>query len=222
MLHVNNLIGFGAGGGVNEFSLVDEDADGAVNGSVWTLTSVVFGDEAPDRYLILVVTGHDEGTETSYTPSATIGGVSATRLTFPQNSDGSDTTFSAVYIANVPTGATGTIVHTLTNYSGTWDGYGYALYRVRGLRSAAGYSVTTGNGDLSPVIPTNGFAVFGQASVSGNVPAWSGTGILTVANRSGKHSSHAYSITAGTNTAVSGAGGDACSGVSFELKGPFV
>lgn len=79
-------------------------AESTSNLTTYSFTSQSFGDEASDRQIIIAVNGY-RSTAQADLSSATIGGVSATLSA----SRVSANDVSAIFIANVPTGTTGTV-----------------------------------------------------------------------------------------------------------------
>jgi hypothetical protein len=96
------------------------------NLTTFTADDQDFGTPASNRYIFVAVYGG--GTGTRSITSLTVGGVSASRLVGTGNS----TTFCDIWVAAVPTGATGTVVVT---YSDTLSNMGFALYAAYGLKS---------------------------------------------------------------------------------------
>lgn len=137
--------------------------------------SLTFGAAASDRKLIMVFATRTEGTSVSAS-SATIGGVSATKIEEAQTGAGSGDKYVVIFIADVPTGTSGDWV---INLSGSGGGMaGIACYRVVDLGSSTAHDTATdANADpLSTTlnIPENGFAIGGSANGDGTGTAWTG------------------------------------------------
>lgn len=120
-------------------SFIGSAIDGT-NASSYTFSGKSFGSVTSDRYIIVAV---NAGAGSSFTiSSVTIGGVAATVIATAVSAR----TISAIYIAAVPTGATGDIVVTP---DATIRRCGVAWYRATGLTSAAAYSTSTDITDTS-------------------------------------------------------------------------
>lgn len=122
-----------------------DTATSTANSDTYTSAGVSFGLEAADRYIVVGFV-YFGATTPNNSLACTIGGVSATRLVRQTIfSGGTGLAGVAFYAAPVPTGTTGTIVHTLT---GTAQAAGCVVYRVTGW---AGASVNTTADDSDPV-----------------------------------------------------------------------
>ena len=195
-----------ATGIASSWALVDNALGHATNNDTYQVEGVNFGDAASNRYLILLVTGHDAKNETSYSMSATIGGINADKVASKITGDGSDAVHSGIYIAHVPTGSSGTIVHTLTSYGGTYDDFGYSLFRVTGLVSPTPLEIWETNADPSITIPSNGFGIIGYSSHTSTCSDWTGGNVVNI-QKGGRYASHAYDLTAGGPNTYSSSGG---------------
>jgi hypothetical protein len=120
-------------------TFIDSAVD-ATNASSYTFSAKDFGSVTSDRYIIVAVNAGSGGAFTI--SSVTIGGVAATAIA----SGISSRNIAAIYIAAVPTGATGDIVVTL---DGAIRRCGIGWYRATGLASAAAYSTDTDITDVS-------------------------------------------------------------------------
>lgn len=122
MLILNDLIGFGAGGGVpttiSFLQLVRDDSDL----TTYTYASQNFGGADPRRYLIAALGGRANVARTLN--GVTIGGVTATSLA---NVTVGTTGIVSLWSAYVPTGASGDVVAT---YSGGMLRTSCALFRL--------------------------------------------------------------------------------------------
>lgn len=131
------------------------------SGSTQSVAGLDFGGAASTRHIIACV--HWEGGSTERTlSSATIGGVSAAIRVQSGHSGGSTSVGSAIIIAAVPTGATGTVSCT---FSGSVETMAVGIIRTLGLASASAHDTATvpGEGDTSVSgtinVPANGVLV---------------------------------------------------------------
>lgn len=144
--------------------------------TTYTFTSVSLGAEGGNRQIIVGISS-SVGTSGRTVSSVTVAGVSATSLVF-RDSGGGSSRISALWIANVPTGATGNIVVT---FSGSMARAGITVYAGRNLTSNTPQATnndanTTGAAlTLSLTGTTAGFIV-AQAMIqsSGETFTWSG------------------------------------------------
>lgn len=172
----------------------------SVNNDTWTWSSANFGAAAADRYLIAVLTFNDVAVaDSAVTYGVTIGGLAAT-IIFNDDDDAVDHTAGVIVAyVNVPTGTSGDVVLTITNFAGTMDTYGGALFAATGLLSGTPSSSPTGTANLAVTVPATGFGVFGAAAVGGaSCGALSGTGVSTT--YSGARGAAGYSTTPGAVT----------------------
>jgi hypothetical protein len=179
MLKMTNLVGFGGKTIIKTVEEIHFQTLTTVNNNTWTRSSVTFGLPHPERYIIAVIHAYDGAVDDSTVNVAvTIGGVSAyipaqsfRGYSFTVSGYSGSVTFNLtrgniVAIAKVPTGETGNVVTTLTNFSGTMDRYSLALYRVLGLSSTtetASTTVAVGN-SITMNVPTNGFGIISGVS----------------------------------------------------------
>lgn len=123
------------------------DTNSSTAASGFSFGSVNFGTEDPNRYIIVISA---LGGASSEATACTVGGVSANRA-----ANGGGTRRVQVFIANVPTGTSGTV--TLNN---SGNGAGIIVYSATPLFSTAEFDeqVTPGG---SLVIPSGGFGIGG-------------------------------------------------------------
>lgn len=130
------------------------------NASTYTFSGLSFGAADPDRYLVAVV-AFRSGNSGITINSLTIGGVTASHVVTSSSADSLETR-SAIYIAKVPSGTSGSVVMTL---SGTAARAGVSLYSLTGIASATPAYTNSGSG--SPVafnfsLTHDGHAIAGQ------------------------------------------------------------
>lgn len=140
----------------------------ATNATTYTFNSVDFG-TANDMREIYVVFSYGS-TATRTVSSVTIGGVSATQVV----ASAFITSGTAMYMAKVPTGTTGTIVITMSGSllrigGGVFNSIGRTNYGAQETASdvAAVPSGATSR-NISLTIPNNGFAIGLFATSTGN------------------------------------------------------
>jgi len=151
-----------------DVSTTSVDGSGTLN-----FTGLSFGAENPTRRIIAVL-GWIRGTGGSLS-TCTIGGVSANLAV--RGTGFNSNSFSDIWIADVPTGTSGTVA--LSGVSGNWAAY-CAVYQALHLRSNAPVSTDSdGNGALSMsvgvpsrgiVVATARVAAFGSVGTN----SWSG------------------------------------------------
>lgn len=138
----------------------------------YTFASQNLGTADAGRYIIVSIISR-KATTSATISSVTIGGVSAT-ITKQVTNTASNTNVAGIAIANVPTGATGDIVVTL---SATMLRCAIGVYRATGLASVTAYdsdSSTATDPSVSLDVPI-GFAVgVGLSAVSGGSASWTG------------------------------------------------
>lgn len=168
MLMVNQLAGFGAfsaGGGVAAVAFTAHSSQEAIQ-DIYTFSTLSFGTESADRHIIVGVTARAGGAFTI--DSVTIGGVSATPIA--SVTSGTDNK-AALFIAAVPTGATGDVVVD----TGGADPARMAVvvWAATGLSGTAAHDTSTST--AAPLaaatfdVPANGIAVgvaFTQAAAT--------------------------------------------------------
>ncbi|WP_066210248.1 MULTISPECIES: DUF2807 domain-containing protein [Sphingomonadales] len=113
------------------------------NAASYTFTSVSLGDEAATRKIAVAVAWRSAGTTNDIT-GVTIAGVSATQVTGGRNTTGNNISATAIWIADVPTGATGSIVVTLASDAVRLGIAAYRLVGVETLRTSGTSLPTTG------------------------------------------------------------------------------
>lgn len=119
-----------------------EHQEDASNSSSYSFTNVDFGEANPNRSIVVVV-GTDDGTGEGNVSGVTIGGVTATQVV----SNNYDYSFSSrthcsIWIADVPSGATGTVVVTTDN---TTICCGISVYRLNDLASTTAADTANSN-----------------------------------------------------------------------------
>lgn len=132
-------------------------ANGSADATTHTFSGENLGTASADRYIIVNVSGRS-GVAGRTISSVTIGGVTATESV--QAGDANNKSVAGIYIANVPTGATGDIVVT---FSGS-KVCGIGVYHATNLASTTPTdtgSDTSGTSPLSDTLNINagGFAI---------------------------------------------------------------
>jgi hypothetical protein len=138
VLMVNNLTGFGAGGGGTQFAYITS-SEISVAASSFNFGSLSLGLADPDRLIVVSACYDSSGTSVAPT-SLTVGGVSATKL-IQLVGVGSG---SSIWVAAVPTGTTGNVTFTS---GGTESGCAVSIYRLVGYQSAAYATATSSTGN---------------------------------------------------------------------------
>lgn len=139
--------------------LVSSGTQAQVSGNA-TFTSQNFGPAAANRYIVIGTTA---------LTTVTVGGVSATKMVSVTSSNGT----SALWVAAVPTGTSGTVV---VNGSGSQT-TAFAAYSMIGNASptpGATNTSTTNPPSASIAIPTRGVAIAFCLSENGATPVWTG------------------------------------------------
>ena len=145
-------------------------ANSDANAAEYTFSAQNLGTAAADRQIIVVTTARKVGAVT--TVSMTIGGVSATQVQLI--SAGANANHVAIFIANVPTGATGDIVVT----------WGATMVRSA-IMAYGGYdfvsATPTDGGTSTAAAPTfaidvvaGGFAIGGATTEADTSTTWTG------------------------------------------------
>lgn len=176
------------------------NAESTTDASSYTFSTLDFGTAASWRQIIVAVAARASGTPTIN--SVTVGGVTATLIgTIGVNTSGGNRSTTAFYIADVPSGATGDIVVTM---SGTFIRCGITWFRSRKI-SATPYD----QADSSASPPTTGAAIDAVAKgyvlgvsynqATGSV-TWTGLSALhtTVIESPGQHSAAMSQFPSGT------------------------
>jgi hypothetical protein len=151
--------------------LVIEYLTAAVNATdltTYTFSTQSLGTAAADRKIVLGIS--TRGSAQRSISSVTIGGVTATVLA-TQSFGGSTFNRMALYVADVPTGATGDVVVT---FSGSVLRCGVGLWKVTGANSAQlAHDVGAVTGDPSSktlVVPANGGVIAYSFAADGTAP----------------------------------------------------
>lgn len=105
----------------------------AVDRTTYTFSGLVLGDDAPDRYIAVAIAARNNGSSSStFITSVTVAGISATKCV--QNVNGSgDKSRAEIWIAAVPSGATGNVVVTFPVQQARCH---VSLFRMTGLNSS--------------------------------------------------------------------------------------
>lgn len=180
-------------------SLVHTTSSVSVNNDTWTVSGASFGDRpggSSTRHLIAAFTFFDnDDSDFFFSASCTIGGVAANAaIELGIGTADTNTAGIAFFTIENNTDLTGDVVLTISNFSGTMDAYGLALYRVIGLNSETPTTTPTGTINITLVVPTNGFGIaaavryddtqaIGSFTGSDAVTAYSGTQAGAVMSR---------------------------------------
>lgn len=152
-------------GGVSAAAIQGVDsASSATDLTLYTFSSLNFGNEASDRYLAAYIAGA-QVTNRSIS-AVNIGGVSATEVV----AAGAATMLpSGIYIAAVPTGTTGDVI---VQFSGAMVRAGIVLAKITGISSAIATDTATGTSSpLSAGIDISaGGVCFGGAASADSTP----------------------------------------------------
>lgn len=143
--------------------------------SSYNFTGYSFGTESSDRYLIASVVGRASGTGLVVS-SVTIGGVSATELIAHTIEDDGNSQPIGLYMALVPTGASGNVV---VNFSGNALRASAALYSLTDMTNPTIYDGSA-NGGIQQLVSNSFFDVPASSYVisvamqgaSTNNPTW--------------------------------------------------
>lgn len=150
-------------------SLATNNSD-AADLTTYTFNTQAFGDEAPDRYLIIGIFNRSAAARTL--SSVTLGGVSASAVTGPALTNGTGRV--EMWIAKVPTGTTGTVTYT---YNAGALRTGFGLWRATGIGSTTPFDTGTSNtepGSDTLNIPARGFGIGFSMGESGTSATWTG------------------------------------------------
>jgi len=211
MLKANHLIGLGVGGAEKTVEYLGTDTAGG-SGATFTFAGAPFGDASGARMILVGICGrHEDGGE--HIDSATIGGVSATILVDVSDLGASVGSSASLFIANVPTGTSGTIVATFDT-TVTNDEAVIGIWRLEGFNSYTPFdtgSNTSDDLDMTINIPAGGAAFACGLGTTGSTLSISGLsedfsdGTFTADSAAiGGHSSD---MLAETNRAISITGG---------------
>lgn len=147
------------------------NASNTANATVYTFSAQNFGTESADRRIIVAVASRKAATPT--TLSVTIGGVAATEVASLWHNP-SDSQFAGIYMAHIPTGASGDIVLT---FGAGMVRAGIGVYSVVGEGSIEIYDTASSNA-LDPSIlldiPEGGFALATASFLNASSAIWSG------------------------------------------------
>lgn len=143
---VNPYLFGGYSGPYSEFYPV-----GASNGSGTSYGSIPFGDEDPNRYLIVAVAAIYNNGSGGMT-GVTIGGVAATLV--EQHGNVSSISGASIWIAAVPTGTSGTVSFTVSNY----NNFVFQVYRAVNISSPTAHDTDTLS-SISLTVPNQGVAL---------------------------------------------------------------
>lgn len=162
----------GIGGVIPEITQTDSRTTPAMS-----FTSVSFGEDDPSRFMVVLVFHGDTNTDPGDTPTATIGGVSATLIGAKSTGVGGGGVVDACGVAiftAAPTGTSGTV-------SITWpqdDGVTIVVLRLVGYSSTAtdfDIELTSGDGSVTTTAVTDGCIIAGVAKGSDNTNiTWTG------------------------------------------------
>ena len=122
-------------GAASSLTFLEGRADPA-NASTYTFTSVSLGDEAATRKVAVAVAWRSAGTTNNIT-AVTVAGASATEVVSGRNTGGSNISAVAIWIADVPTGATGSVVVSLSAEAVRLGIAAYSLVGVETLRDTS-------------------------------------------------------------------------------------
>lgn len=166
MLHLTNLIGFGAGG---KNPITGGFVSAANGNNVASLAGMSFGTVQADRHIVAVIAASITATITS----CTIGGITATLAVAALNTTGGAHVQNNIYIAAVPTGTSGTVA---VGGAGT-GGLAVALYALYGLGSATPTTTASSLANPSTMslasLPAGSFVIAGS-EVFNAINSWSG------------------------------------------------
>lgn len=135
-------------------------------GPPWTSASISFGTIASNRYLVAAIVGQSSGLSIT---GVTIGGVTATL----QGSVAVNGVAQAgIWIAAVPTGASGNVIISATGGASSWD-FGVGLYSLYGNHALS--ADATGQSTANPLSVTlnapAGCVVIASAFLAANATA---------------------------------------------------
>ena len=151
MLPFSRLGSLGGGGGQATVALTDNSVD-LGDTTTYTFSSQSLGAAASNRRIIIAVAG--DGTTTAIVSTLTVAGISAVKIAATQNVD----TQVEIWIAEVPTGATGDVVVT---FAGAKARCGIGVYRALDclLTAEATAGSTADPMSASLFIPSLGIAI---------------------------------------------------------------
>ena len=176
--------------------------------TTYSFTSQPLGNADAARYIIVAVNGHRGDAANRVLNSASIAGVSASIVVQATHSPGSSSAVSAIIIAAVPTGTTGTISLT---FSGIMHAASVGVYRTVNLPSATPYATATDNTPSSGVVnpnvntPGNGLVIAASSQRNGGTVTFNGvTKNFDVDSRTSDYvaAGMAYPVAASTPRAI--------------------
>lgn len=168
MLHLTNLIGFGAGS--TSPAIATYEATGTtsgVEGGSYSWTGLSFGTASSNRYMVACIFMEGAFTVTG----VTIGGVTASSVASKANGNSN----VSMWIAAVPTGTSGTVAVTSTAPGGSAI-YLCTLYSLTGNASAtaAGTISSSASPPTGTLTTAAGTAVIAASMDNNNSPTWTG------------------------------------------------
>lgn len=124
--------------------------------------SVSFGSVEAGAWVGVLAYHSDTGSNPGITPTATIGGVAATRIVADSTGDGTSTATGVVLFTAQPGVSSGTV-----NVS--WNGLAVTIvvFKTIGYNLGAAYATNKNSGTLTLNIPATGFAVGGNQNDNG-------------------------------------------------------
>lgn len=134
-------------------------------------SSVSFGADGTNRWVVVFAFHGDTGTNPGNTPTATIGGVAATRITAGSTGSGGTACGSAIFVAQ-PSGASGTVAVTWGSLSTIIVVLRVVNYTMSAANSADGASSPDPSSSLSIDIPTNGLLIGCEIKNDTNTTTW--------------------------------------------------
>jgi hypothetical protein len=147
MLHVNQLIGFGAGGGGPPTYSYTDTGEDLVGRTTYTFSAKAIGAAAGGRLVVVSLLSYQSSART--VSSVTIGGITAAIHQATVDVSG-DHILTAIAYAVVPTGTTANVVVTFSGSMGACGMGVYALYDVGSTPKATGNkSTSTSFGSVS-------------------------------------------------------------------------
>lgn len=150
-----------------------QSANSTADATTYTFSTQNLGTTSSDRYIIVSVHGRKAGASTTIS-SVTVGGVSASVVGQVTNFI-SNTDVVGLFIALVPTGATGDVVVT---FGAGMVRAAIGMWAATGIPSATASQVLTSTATPSPSgnldIPANGFAIAAGVNGSSGLTTWTG------------------------------------------------
>jgi hypothetical protein len=119
-------------------------------------SAVSFGADASDRQIVILVWHNDRVSPPGQTPTATIGGIAATRIAAYSTGDGSGVAVGTAIFVAAPTGTSGTVAVSWSGASVTIVALRLTGYAVPAF--ASGGHVTDGN-SYALGVPANGLVI---------------------------------------------------------------